>query len=251
MDLAETALLLSSLSRAGDLDTALDGLDRMAAALEAGEDPGAEEQAEALAALLSGGRGFCLDEQDEDNSADLFRVLERRRGTPEALALIWLEIARRAGWNAEALAFPGCLLIRLGDDNGSRVIIDPALGGVPRATFELRAQLKATAGLAAELEPGLFAPLSNRDILLRLQNEGKLRALRLGRVAEAVAIVEATLLFAPDQAALWREAGMMHMRLDNLPAAIAALEQFVARAGNCPARRRTQLLLQEIRARMI
>ncbi|MBC7906565.1 MAG: transglutaminase family protein [Rhodospirillaceae bacterium] len=245
VELAETALLLASLDGPGNVGAALGRLDQMAGALAAET---ADEQAAALAEALG---GFHLDEHDHDNSANLFWVLDNRQGTPEALGLLWLDIARRAGWNAEALAFPGCLLVRLEDDSGHRVIIDPALGGVVLTPCQLRAQVKAMAGLAAELAPSLFAPLSNRDILLRLQNEVKLRVLRSGRVAQAVAIVEATLLFAPDQAGLWREAGMMHMRLDNLPAAIAALEQFVARAGNSPARRRTQLLLQEIRARMI
>ncbi|MBC7951350.1 MAG: transglutaminase family protein [Rhodospirillaceae bacterium] len=245
VELAETALLLAALDRPGPVDGALAALDRMAAVLTAETANG---QAEALAAALG---GFRLDEQDDDNSANLFWMLDHHRGTPEALGLLWLEVARRAGWNAEALTFPGCLLVRLEDDSGQRVIVDPAVGGPILAPWQLRAQLKAMAGLAAELEPSLFAPLSNRDILLRLQNEVKLRALRSGRVAQAVAIVEAMLLFAPEQAGLWREAGMMHMRLDDLPAAIAALEQFVARSGNSPARRRTQALLQEIRARMI
>ncbi|MBX9634586.1 MAG: transglutaminase-like domain-containing protein [Magnetospirillum sp.] len=247
--LAETALLLAALDQPGPMEPALASLDRLAAALK--REQGVGQQAAALASLLSEWHGFRLDDQDNDLSANLFWVLEHHQGTPEILALLWLEVARRAGWNAQALAFPGCLLVRLEDEDGNRIIIDPALGGHVLTAFDLRAQLKAMAGLAAELEPRLFAPLSNRDILLRLQNEVKLRVLRSGRVTAAVAIVEAMLLFAPDQTALWREAGMMHMRLDNLPAAIAALEQFVARAGNSPARRRTQLLLQEIRARMI
>ncbi|MCR6629514.1 MAG: tetratricopeptide repeat protein [Magnetospirillum sp.] len=78
----------------------------------------------------------------------------------------------------------------------------------------------------------------------------KLHALLSGRVAEAVAVVEAMLAYAPDQAPLWREAGMMHLRLDDLPAAIAALEQFAGRTANGAARRRTQMLLQDLRARM-
>jgi regulator of sirC expression with transglutaminase-like and TPR domain len=244
LELAGTALLLAGLVRAGDVRAFSGQLDELAAGLAA---EGAETRAALLSERLA---GFALDTLDEDHSANLMWVLENRRGTPEALGILWLEVAWRAGWPAEGLAFPGPLLVRLSDGQGGRSIIDPVLGGTILAPHELRALLKAGAGLAAELEPGLFAPLSNRDILLRLQNEAKLKALRSGRVAEAVALVEAVLLFAPEQAHLWREAGMMHMRLDNLPAAIAALEQFVARTGNSPAKRRTQLLLQEIRARL-
>lgn len=243
-DLAGTALLLAALDLPCDPETFSARLDGLAAGLDGGT---AEIRAARLAERLA---GFALDTCDEDHSANLMWVLDHRRGTPEALGVVWLEVAWRAGWSAEALAFPGPLLVRLKDEAGGRVIVDPVLDGMVLAPPELRALLKAQAGLAAELEPSLFAPLSNRDILLRLQNEAKLKALRSGRVAEALELVEAVLLFAPEQANLWREAGMMHMRLDNLPAAIAALEQFVARTGNGPAKRRTQLLLQEIRARL-
>jgi regulator of sirC expression with transglutaminase-like and TPR domain len=242
--LAHTALLLAALERPCDPETFSARLDGLAAGLEGGS---AKLRAARLAERLA---EFALEAGDEDQAANLAWVLDHRRGTPEALGVVWLEVAWRAGWAAEALAFPGPLLVRLEDASGGRVIVDPALNGMVLVAPELRALLKAQAGLAAELEPSLFAPLSNRDILLRLQNEAKLRALRAGRVAEALEMVEAALLFAPEQADLWREAGMMHMRLDNLPAAIAALEQFVARTGNGPARRRTLSLLQEIRARM-
>jgi regulator of sirC expression with transglutaminase-like and TPR domain len=58
------------------------------------------------------------------------------------------------------------------------------------------------------------------------------------------------LMFAPDQAALWREAGMLHLRLDNLRAAIAALEQFMRReAGDAP-RHHVAALVQDLRAKL-
>lgn len=247
--LAETALLFSLLDRPAPGSDPLGRLDALAGELDGGIR-GAVNRAAALADLLARRHGFLVDDDEEADSGDFLWALDHRRGSPEMLGILWIEVADRAGWDAEALTFPGRFLVRLGGADGSRAIVDPAEGGRVVEPHDLRAGLKAMAGLAAELEPDLFAPLSNRDILLRLRNETKLRRLRAGHVAEAVALVEATLLFAPAEAALWREAGMMHMRLDNLPAAVAALEQFVARTGNAPARRRTQQLLQDIRARL-
>lgn len=253
LDLAETALLVAALTRPAAIAPYLDRLDELAMELAGCQADAAEHCAAALARILVERHDFRPDdgEGDESDCANLMWVLDQGQGTAEALGIVWLEVARRAGWYAEGLAFPGRFLVRLDDGVGGRVIVDPAEGGRAVAPFELRAALKAVAGLAAELRPSLFAPLSNRDIMLRHQNEVKLRVLRCGRVADAVAVVEATLLFAPNQPGLWREAGMMHMRLDNLPAAIAALEQFVARIGNHPAKRRTEQLLQEIRARLL
>lgn len=252
LDLAETALLLAGLDRPANPAPGQTLLNECAAAL-AGEAGDAEARADMLAEMLVGRHGFHADDRDDDEiaNANLSWVLEQRRGTAEALGIVWLEVARRAGWSAEGLAFPGHFLVRLEDDCGRRTIVDPSAGGIAVDPPALRALVKATSGLAAELEPALFTALSNRDILVRLQNEVKLRLLRSGQIGGALAVVETVLLFAPDRPLWWREAGLMHMRLNNLPAAVAALEQFVARTGNGTARRRTQQLLQEIRARML
>jgi regulator of sirC expression with transglutaminase-like and TPR domain len=74
--------------------------------------------------------------------------------------------------------------------------------------------------------------------------------LRHAQLRQALDVVEATLLFAPDQVSLWREAGMMHLRQGNVAAAIAALDQFVARAPNSPLRHRTSVLVQDLRRRL-
>ncbi|CAA7616293.1 tetratricopeptide repeat protein [Magnetospirillum sp. UT-4] len=246
--LAEAALLLACLERGDDPAPGLAVLQPLTRGLAAGTGLDAPARAGLLVEHLFVGHGFHGG-GDEDEP-DLAWLLEHRRGGPEALGILWLEAARGAGWSAEALAFPAHFLVRLTDDSGGRAIIDPSGGGRVLEPPDLRTLMKLRTGLAAEMTPDLFRPLSDRQILLRLQNEAKLRHLRRGDVSAALAAVEAALLFAPDQDLLWREAGLMHMRLDHLAAAVAALEQFIARTGSGPARLRTQQLVQEIRARM-
>lgn len=187
---------------------------------------------------------------DDAEPRQLPQVLADRAGSPAALAVLWLETARRAGWSAEALPFPGILPLRLTAADGSRTIVDPGAAGAYLAPADLRAVVKAVEGPAAELRPDLFAPMSNRAILLRLQTEIRSAALHGNRVAEAVAVVDGMLAFAPEQVPLWREAGMMNLRLERMAAAIAALEQFAARTANGAARQRTQQLLHDLRARL-
>lgn len=248
LDLAETACLLGRLERSGDETAWLGALDRLAMDVRGGEAD-ALARAGHLSAVLAGRHGFAAADFDEPGHASLPGLLETGEGSAEALGILWLETARRAGWPAEALAFPAAFIVRLGGKGGGRVMVDPVSGGMPVEPHDLRALLKAHFGLTAELEPAHFAALDNRAILVRLQNEEKVRHLRRSRVAEALTLVESILLFAPDRTELWREAGMMHLRLDRVTAAIAALEQYVARAGNCPQRRRTQMLLQDLKAR--
>ena len=161
-----------------------------------------------------------------------------------------LDVARAAGLTAEGLAFPVHFLLRIEDGAGRRLILDPSAGGKVVEPPDMRALLKIATGLGAELEPAHYAAMGNRDMVVRLQNETKLRLLRCGHIDRALGVVEATLLLAPDLALLWREAGLMHMRLDNPGGAVAALEQFMARTTNAQARARTQDLLAELRSRL-
>ena len=90
--------------------------------------------------------------------------------------------------------------------------------------MELRDLLKVAAGADAELTPEYYATVGNRDILLRLQNNLKLRFMKADRVDKAVEILNGMLLFAPEEAMLWREAGLLNAHIGNLNVAVDALE---------------------------
>jgi regulator of sirC expression with transglutaminase-like and TPR domain len=259
LDPAEPLLLLAALGRAGrgspaEVEPYLARLDGMAGELRDELDgcPDAEAVAARLSHLLNRRHRFRGDEPDDEElgDLDLLSVLDRRRGGNDALGLLGLAVCRRAGLPADGLAFPTHFLLRIGHPDGTRVIVDPLGDGRPLSAFDLRAMLKAAAGLDAELEPVHTAAMSNRELLLRLGNAAKLRLLRLGHVERALAMVEALLLVAPDTALLWREAGLMHMRLDHTARAIAALEQFLGRTPSAQAKARTLALLAELRRRL-
>ena len=64
--------------------------------------------------------GFAgdADSYDAPLNADLIRVLDRRRGLPVSLSLLYVAAARRIGWTAHALNTPysgGHILDRHGD----------------------------------------------------------------------------------------------------------------------------------------
>ena len=210
----------------------------------------ADRRMAAMAATLTGRYRLLGDDDDGPDGDCIMQLLDRRRGPPCALGLIWLHLGRRLGWPVEALAFPGRLLLRFSGEDGRRLIADPFAGGRCLEPADLRELLKLSAGAVAELDPAHYAAMSNREVLVRLQTAVKLHYLRHGQIQRAVETAEATLLFAPDQLALWREVGLMHMRQGNLRPAVAALEQFVGRSPNTAARHRTSALLQELRQKL-
>ncbi len=205
-------------------------------------------RAEALAAVLCGMHGYRGDRETYDDlrNANLLAVIERRRGLPIALGILWLHLARTMGWPAEGIAFPGHFLLRL-SDGPARLMIDPFDGGRPVGAGELRALLKLVEGESAELRPHHYAAASKRDMLLRLQNNIKLRQIRAGRLEDARRTVERMLLFAPDRAALWHALGVLNAGTGRPAAALDALDRVAGldRAGDWE--RRVARLRQRLR----
>jgi len=213
--------------------------------------PGVPRRVRALADIIAGEYGYEGDTltYDDPRNANLMRVIDRRRGIPVALAVIYLATARAQGWDAWGLSFPGHFLIRL-EHGAGRAIVDPFHGGVERGAADLRDLLKQMAGVEAELRPDHYEAVGNRDTLIRLLNNIKVRALAAGDAARAAEIVERCLLFAPDRIELLHEAGACHARTGNLRRATEALESYLARCEAGEGRDRAESLLHRLRARL-
>jgi regulator of sirC expression with transglutaminase-like and TPR domain len=185
-------------------------------------------RAAALAELLAGEFLYTgdLETYDDPANANLIRVIERRRGLPVALGVIWLHAARAAGWGSHGVDFPAHFLVAL-EGHKTQVIVDVFNGGQIMAARDLRALLKRVEGEKAELRPGLLQPMSTRRVLLRLQNNIMTRRLEAGDLRGGLRCTEDMLLIAPDQAELWRQAGIMNQRLEQVAAARDCYQRFL------------------------
>lgn len=208
-------------------------------------------RARALNEIILLKHGYSGDEltYDDLQNANLMRVIDRRKGLPVALGILYMHAGRAQGWDTVGLAFPGHFLIRL-SDGPERLILDPFHRGHVCGAAELRELLKGTAGQDSELLPEHYSPVSDRDVLLRLQNNLKARLLQAHRHEQALTVIETMQMLAPDLAELWREAGMLHAGLGNMRAAVAALEQFVVRAPDGMARHQAAAMLQQLRSKL-
>jgi regulator of sirC expression with transglutaminase-like and TPR domain len=186
---------------------------------------------------------------DDLQNANLIRVIDRRKGLPVALGILYIHAARAQGWDMAGLAFPGHFLVRL-SEGPQRVIIDPFHDGQICGAAELRDLLKAATGRESELVPEHYAAVSDRDVLLRLQNNLKARLLQAQDIRRALTVLETMLMLAPDLAELWREAGMLYRDLGNMRAAAAALEQYVVHAAEGTARHQAAAMLQQLRTQL-
>ena len=256
IDIAETALILATFERPRvSLERYRQHLSSLASDVaeefvrNKGTDDGIDARAHALKAMLRDRHGYHGDElsYDDIQNANLMRVIDRRKGLPVALGILYIHAARAQGWEVSGLNFPAHFLICL-DHLSRRVVIDPYTGNHMVNAREVRHFLKGLAGPAAELKPAYYTPISNRDILLRLQNNIKARLVGANRLNDAIAVVQRMLMFAPGRASLWHEIGLFQAKLGKLGAAVGSLETFIAHTGNEEARHKAAKLLQELRS---
>lgn len=256
IDLAEIALLCAAHERRNlDLGPSRQHLAAIAAEMKnaaaldslRATDDGLDACCDALRYVMVEKFGYRGDEETYDDlrNADLTEVIQRRRGLPVALSILYMHAARSLGWRIEGLNFPGHFVIRLYGDRQA-VIVDPFAGGVARSIQDLRQLLKAQSNDKTELKPDHFAALENRQILIRLQNNIKVRRIQEGDLKGAERALQRMLWIAPGQAELWRESGILNIRLDNLLAARRSLTRYLELAENDQQRQRAARLLQEL-----
>ncbi|MEE8444081.1 MAG: transglutaminase-like domain-containing protein [Alphaproteobacteria bacterium] len=250
-DLVEAALALASLERPGvSLERYRDHLDLLAADVgRAASDAGSlRDRVAALNEVLFDTHGYEGDRRTYDDlqNANLMRVIDRRRGLPVALGILALHAGRAQGWSIVGLKFPGHFLLRA-EGAGERVILDPFDRGAERNSGELRALLKAQGNEAAALRPEHYEAASDRDILLRLQNNIKLRQTQRGDNHAAARTMDVMLRIGPNETPLWHEKALLEAQLGRIDSAVAALEEYIARETRDGPRHDATLLLQKLR----
>jgi len=257
IDLAASALVLASAERPGVALAAYHRhLEKLSSEVQAyvghtKASPGLELRIEALGRVLVQRYGYGGTDEvfDDLDAANLMRVIDSRSGLPVALGILFISTARALGWAVSGLNFPGRFLIRFQGD-GERRIVDPFGGGAVLEPWAMRDIFKQNEGNHVELRPENYRAIGNREVLLRLQNNIKSRQLRAGQLEDALETLRAMLLFAPETADLWREAGGLFVRLDRVEEAIKALEEYLRRSGGEDKRYNTSVLLQDLRARL-
>ncbi len=252
VSLGEAALALALIDRP-EIDLTpyrafLDGLADTVATEAASSSPG--DPVAALAGAIADHAGITGDAESYDDlaNADLTRVIDRRRGLPVAVGILYLDCARRQGWSAHGLNFPGHFLIGV-EGLGGRAILDPFHGGRALGPDQLTQLLSMSVGQNASLDPEYLEAVPHLTVLLRLRNNLKLRHLKAARYEDAARIIASMILLAPEDAGLWRDCGIVQGRIGNLAHATAAFERVTAMTKG-RAKEEALGLLASVRARL-
>jgi regulator of sirC expression with transglutaminase-like and TPR domain len=164
---------------------------------------------------------------DDFRNSLLNVVLERRLGIPISLAVVYMEVARRAGLDVRGVAFPGHFLMRVANPAGEAgVILDPFDGGDEVDEQGCRQLLARRLGDDAGYDEELLSPCSSRQIISRILNNLKRTYIELRSFEHARQVSD--LILAVDPAALTevRDRGLIAYHLDDYSAALRDLEDY-------------------------
>ena len=223
-----------------DVQQFLDEMDRLQARLQRRIAHDAEPllRLNLLNQFFFGELGFAgnLNDYYAPGNSYLHIVLEKRRGIPISLAVLWLELAQGLGLDVQGIGFPGHFLVQVTLDEG-RVVIDPFTGqslgrGELRERIEeFHPQLPYTP--SSDLPLALYLrPTSPRQILARM-----LRNLQdIHRTQEDwqrfVPVQDRLIALLPDAWTEYRDRGLALAELGERARARADLSQYLQEAGD-------------------
>jgi regulator of sirC expression with transglutaminase-like and TPR domain len=175
------------------------------------------------------GLGFAgdADRYDAPENSHIARVLERQTGIPISLAIVVIEVARRAGHTAIGLNFPGHFLVRVDDTlvdpfSMRAIDADTAMAGLPEA------HRHRTAG-------ELFASADSPTIAFRMLTNLKTAFLRRSAWHRAVEALDGQIALLPDYPTMYVERGDLWLRLGNRACARTDFETGLAKAEDLDA----------------
>lgn len=236
LDLARAALVIAKLEYP-DLDPA----PSMARLRQLGErasdavaplrDAPASMRLSAIAGVLFEQEGFAGNRAhyDDFRNSLLNVVLERRLGIPITLALVFIEVAKRAGVDVHGVSFPGHFLLRGSDDDakGQPLILDPYDGGRALTQADCRGLLAQMVGDESAFSSDLLAPCTPRQMLARILNNLKRTYVEVRSFPQARAATDLILAVDPTLLSELRDRGLLAYHLDDYASALRDLEDFV------------------------
>ncbi len=213
IDLVEAGIVLARIDRPG-----ADGgpLRRMvsgwATALQRDVAPvSGSGRARRLSGLIAGDAGLsgATNDYDDPLNADLIAIAERGRGLPVALSILYVALARRVGWRADALSLPGHVVVEVrgGVDTA---LIDPFDHGSGIGRDRLNEIARAAGG---DPLPRDYDRMTNRQMLVRLLANQATRARSGGDTRRALILHERMTTIAPRFSGLWWERARLEQLL--------------------------------------
>lgn len=179
----------------------------------------------------------------------LHRALETEQGMPITLAVIMLEVGRRAGIALQGVGAPFHFLVKYADEGGDHYL-DPFHAGREIDRDQLAARLRQTNPAAGASAEAFLSGVTKRQMLQRILTNLKGACVRKRQFNEALETTEYLLALTPWALEERRDRGLLHYELGSLEAALTDLELYQQHAENPPDANRVAAIVQRVRGQL-
>ena len=240
-DLAPAAFMIARLEYPQlDMSHYLGELDRMGEEATArvaalGDKAGPMRHVTEISDYLFKVQGFAGNRTHYDDPRNSFLndVIDRRTGIPITLALVYIEVSRRAGVRIDGVNFPGHFLLKAparpkaSGGSGTPVIVDPFHGGTILSEVDCESLLHKYSGSDAAFDQRLLARATKQEILVRMLVNLKRLYVGMRSFPQAHAITRLLLGIDPAATTELRDRGLLSYHLHDYAAALRDLEAYL------------------------
>jgi regulator of sirC expression with transglutaminase-like and TPR domain len=206
---------------------------RSTASREPAATPGALACVVALNDFLFVEEGFVGNQMHYEDPRNSFlnEVLDRRTGIPITLALVYMEVARRAGVQVEGINFPGHFLVRAPAarhhlDDSPDLIIDAFHGGVLLSEEACRELLRRHVG-EGSVDTVVLTQATKPQILVRMLTNLKRTYMKMHSLPQARAVIDLLLAVNPAAVNELRDRGLIADEMHDFSAALRDLQAYL------------------------
>ena len=168
-------------------------------------------------------------------------MLDRRRGLPILLSIVYICLAERVGFPVDGIGFPGHFLVSPRVDvidvdaaeaePSPRFYVDPFHEGRVLSRPRLVGRLKKMGLRRVDQH---LRPVDSRYILTRVCNNLKRAFIQRGQLGDALRTIDRLLLLRPDAVEEVRDRGLIHAHLGHRADALADLSAYVEARTDAP-----------------
>ena len=188
------------------------------------------DRVHALLHVLGEQMGFQgnLGHYYDPGNSFLHLVIEKRRGLPITLSLLYMAVARRLGIRLDGVGFPAHFMLRYADATGSW-LLDPFHRAVVQES-QAAQYLSGVFHQSVHLHSAVADyTVSSRMLLLRLLNNLRNVYLSNHIFHQALAVLDYMVLVEPNEPELWRDRGLLNIQTGQMLAAESDLRRYFSR----------------------
>lgn len=188
--------------------------------------PAGRARATGFLDAIYGEIGFQGDEAHyyAPRNSCLNSVIDRRRGLPITLSLVYMALGRRLDLRVEGMGFPGHFMVRY-RDGGGVWLLDPFYGRVVDVS-QTSDYLSRLLDQPINLPDHIFRPVTSISLILRVLNNLRNAYIRLDNYGMAAQVMSYLLVLMPTNASFWQERGLLYYQSEHWEETVHDLQRY-------------------------